>query len=71
MALAKCVFCGNEQEDFRGTYLIKNDGNKNYYCSSKCRKNHLNLHRDKKKIRWTESFHVLREKGRAKEKTPG
>jgi len=41
MTQAKCVFCGVEQEDFKGTYLMKNDGSSNYYSSSKCMKNHL------------------------------
>ena len=40
MAVGKCVFCGCEQEDHKGTYLIKNDGTINYYCSNKCEKNH-------------------------------
>ncbi len=68
MALAKCVFCGCEQDDFRGTYLIKNDGTINYYCSLKCRKNHLKLGRDKRKLKWTVAFHESREKRRAAEK---
>ena len=38
MALAKCVFCGKEQEDFKGNYYIKNDGTMNYFCTSKCQK---------------------------------
>jgi large subunit ribosomal protein L24e len=62
MVLAKCVFCGKEQEDYKGTYLMKNDGSANYYCSSKCNKSHINLGRDRRKIRWTEAFHVQREK---------
>jgi len=62
MTTAKCVFCGKEQEDYKGLYLIKNDGISNYYCSGKCRKNHLKLRRDKKKVRWTEAFHLQRGK---------
>jgi len=68
MAMAKCTFCGKEQEDFRGTYFIKNDGTVLYFSSSKCMKNHLKLKRDKRKIRWTEAFHVQRNKKLAKEK---
>ena len=69
MAIAKCVFCGKEQEDYRGTYLVKNDGTVLYFSSSKCMKNHLKLKRDKRKVRWTEAFHIAREKKyiRAKE----
>ncbi len=66
MAKAKCVFCGKEQEDFRGTYLAKNDGSLLYFSSSKCMKNFLKLKRDKRKVRWTEAFHLAREKRRAK-----
>ncbi len=68
MSLAKCIFCGCEQEDFRGTYLIKNEGSVVYYCSSKCKKNHLKLGRDKRKIRWAEAFHEQRTKAKAKTK---
>ncbi len=68
MALAKCVFCGREGEDFRGTYLIKNDGTMSYYCSSKCRKNHLKLGRDKRKLKWTSAFYESRERRYAAEK---
>ncbi|MCH7568670.1 MAG: 50S ribosomal protein L24e [Nanoarchaeota archaeon] len=66
--MTKCVFCGKDEADFKGVYLIKNDGSINYYCSSKCRKGHLGLKRDRRKVRWTEAFHVSREKRRAKEK---
>jgi large subunit ribosomal protein L24e len=68
MALAKCIFCGKEGEDFYGTYLIKNDGTMNYYCSSKCNKNHLKLGRDKRKLKWTNAFYESREKRYAAEK---
>ncbi len=67
--MAKCIFCGKEQADFKGTFLIKNDGTTVYYCSSKCRKNHLKLGRDKRKLKWTEAFHLTREKKIAKEST--
>jgi large subunit ribosomal protein L24e len=62
MATAKCVFCGKEQEDHSGVYLIKNDGSVNYYSSGKCMKNHLRLRRDRRKVRWTEAFHITRQK---------
>lgn len=62
MTIATCVFCGTEQEDYMGTYLIKNDGTIIYYCSSKCRKNHLKLGRDKRKLKWTAAFREKRAK---------
>ena len=54
--IAKCTFCGKEQEDFNGTYLLKNDGTTNYYCGSKCHKSHLKLGRDRKRVAWTEAY---------------
>ena len=56
MTLAKCIFCGKEQEDYEGVYLIRNDGSVHYYSSGKCMKNHLKLRRDKREVRWTEAF---------------
>jgi len=66
MAIAKCVFCGKEQEDFKGVYYVKNDGSVLYFSSGKCMKNHFKLKRDKRRVRWTEAFHLTREKRRAK-----
>lgn len=66
MALAKCSFCGVEQEDFYGSYLIKNDGTIQYYCSQKCIKNTFKLGRDRRKLKWTMAFHEARGKKIAK-----
>jgi len=68
MPVAKCVFCGCEQDDYLGTYLIRNEGSVVYYCSSKCRKNHIKLGRDKRKMKWTEAFRDSRVKRIATEK---
>lgn len=54
--IAKCNFCGCEQEDFMGTYLLKNDGSTSYYCSGKCQKSALKLKRDRKRVTWTEAY---------------
>lgn len=64
--MAKCVFCGVEKPNFTGVFLMRNDGSVNFFCGSKCRKNMLKLGRDKRKIRWTEAFHLTREKARQK-----
>ncbi len=66
--MVKCSFCGKEQDDHKGVFLMKNDGTSSYFCSSKCRKNQLKLKRDKRKIRWTEAFHIFRAKKISKEK---
>ncbi len=68
MTVVKCVFCGVEQEDYKGVYFIKNDGSVNYYSSGKCRKNHMKLGRDRRKVKWAEAFHLQRDKRLAKEK---
>lgn len=64
--MVKCSFCGVEQQEFKGTHLLRNDGNTSYYCCSKCMKNDLNLKRDKRKVRWAQAFHEKREKARLK-----
>jgi len=65
--MVKCVFCGKEGSLHKGVHYVKNDGTVNYLCSSKCRQNALKLKRDSRKIRWTEAFHIVREKAREKE----
>ncbi|MEK6854687.1 MAG: 50S ribosomal protein L24e [Nanoarchaeota archaeon] len=65
--MTKCIFCGKEERAHKGIHLIKNEGTIAYFCSSKCRKNALKLKRDKRKVRWTEAFHITRDKARTKE----
>jgi len=65
--MVKCVFCGKEESLHKGVHYVKNDGTINFLCSSKCRQNALKLKRDSRKIRWTEAFHIVREKAREKE----
>jgi large subunit ribosomal protein L24e len=60
--MTKCVFCGKESSPYKGVHLIKNDGSVNFYCSSKCRRNSINLGRDKKKIKWTTFYTENRER---------
>jgi len=64
--MVKCTFCGREEHAFKGINLIKNTGVVAYYCSSKCQKNSEKLGRDKRKVRWTEAFHITRNKAIAK-----
>ena len=66
--MVKCVFCGKEEHEFRGLHLMKNDGNIAYFCSSKCRKATLKLHRDKRKVKWTESYRIAFDKAEDKKK---
>ncbi|NHV97368.1 MAG: 50S ribosomal protein L24e [Thaumarchaeota archaeon] len=48
-----CSFCGREVKLGYGIMLVRNDGSIEYFCSSKCRKNALNLKRDPRKFKWT------------------
>jgi large subunit ribosomal protein L24e len=64
--MVKCVFCGKDEDSYKGIHVIWNDGMVRYYCSGKCRKNAMVLKRDKRKIKWAEAFHVSREKARAR-----
>ncbi len=66
--MVKCIFCGKDENYFKGLHLITNDGRVDYYCSSKCRLNALKLKRDKRKVKWTEAFIEKRKKGRMKRK---
>lgn len=66
--MTKCVFCGKEDSPYKGVHLITNDGNMNFYCSGKCRKNALKLGRDRKKLKWTESYAETKEKAALAEK---
>src|SRR3989344_376112 len=51
---------GKEEREFRGLHLLKNDGTIAYFCTHKCIMNALKLHRDKRKVKWTESFRIVR-----------
>jgi len=66
--MTKCTFCGREENPHKGTHLITNKGETKYFCSRKCQTNALKLKRDKRKIRWTEAFHIMREKARVRAK---
>ena len=69
--MPKCNFCGKDESHYKGINVIKNDGTIQYFCSGKCRKNSLKLKRDRRNVRWTEAFHITRERARerAAEKT--
>ena len=64
--MVKCIFCGKDENSFRGLTILKNDGSTAYYCSGKCRKNVLHLKRDKRKIKWTEAYGIKLAKDVAK-----
>ncbi len=65
-----CSFCGREIEPGTGKMYVLKDGTVYYFCSSKCQKNMLKLHRIPRKVRWTQAYrkekeirlHLLRRK---------
>ena len=51
-----CAFCGKEVPFGTGIMYVKNDGSALLFCSSKSRKNALNLKRDPRKLKWTNYY---------------
>ena len=66
--MTKCVFCGREESPYKGVHLIGNDGSTSFYCSSKCRRNALNLKRDRNKLKWTEAYRTAKQKAAENQK---
>ncbi|QIW23115.1 50S ribosomal protein L24e [Sulfolobus sp. S-194] len=55
-SVKQCSFCGHEIPPGTGLMYVRNDGTILWFCSSKCRKSMLKLHRDPKKLKWTKSY---------------
>lgn len=51
--MANCSFCDGPVEKGTGLLYVKKDGTLYYLCSSKCRKNTLNLGREGRRQKWT------------------
>ncbi len=49
----ECTFCGTEIEPGTGMMYVKKNGQIFYFCSSKCRKNHLDLGRTPRYVNWS------------------
>jgi len=58
----KCSFCGKNYVQGTGFMYVKNDGTLLHFCSSKCKRNVLELKRDSRKLKWT-IYHGKKEKG--------
>ena len=54
--MAKCSFCNNTIEKGTGTMYVEKDGKILYFCSSKCEKNLLHLHRNPRILKWTKAY---------------
>ncbi|MCI4438644.1 MAG: 50S ribosomal protein L24e [Thermoproteota archaeon] len=51
----KCSFCGKQIEPGTGLLFVRNDGALLWFCSSKCKKNALELKRNPRKVKWVKS----------------
>jgi large subunit ribosomal protein L24e len=55
-SLRNCSFCGRHITTGHGIMLVRNDGQVQWTCSSKCKKNLRVLRRDPRKLKWTERY---------------
>jgi large subunit ribosomal protein L24e len=51
--MMNCSFCDTPLAKGSGMMFVKKDGTVFYFCSSKCRKNSLELKREGRRQRWT------------------
>ena len=51
-----CFFCGRPITAGHGIMLVRNDGQVQWTCSSKCKKNLRTLKRDPRKMKWTSKY---------------
>ena len=51
-----CSFCAKDVNAGKGVKFVRNDCTILLFCSSKCRKNSLQLKRDPRKFKWTKNF---------------
>jgi len=56
MLIKSCSFCNRPIAKVSGTMLAKIEGTKLLSCSSKCKKNLLDLKRDPRKLKWTKKY---------------
>ncbi|MGC8631225.1 MAG: 50S ribosomal protein L24e [Thermoprotei archaeon] len=52
MRTYNCSFCGKAITPGTGITYVRNDGVVLHFCSSKCKRNMLELHRSPKKVKW-------------------
>lgn len=55
-----CSFCGSKIEFGTGKMYVRRDGSVLYFDTSKCEKNFLKLHREPRRVRWTEQGRVVK-----------
>ena len=52
--MAKCSFCSVVIEAGTGKMVVQKTGKINWFCSKKCEKNLLKLHRDPRDFKWAQ-----------------
>ncbi|NVM02424.1 MAG: 50S ribosomal protein L24e [Candidatus Helarchaeota archaeon] len=57
--IRQCVFCGHDIEPGTGSMYVKLDGTVSFYCTNKCRKNHMKLRRNPRKLKWTKFYRKI------------
>ena len=69
--MVNCSFCSFEVLKGSGLMYAKKDGTTYNFCSSKCRKNQLDLKREGRRVKWTKSSRNFKamEAKKAKEKS--
>ncbi|MEM1515192.1 MAG: 50S ribosomal protein L24e [Thermoproteota archaeon] len=65
----KCTFCGREFTPGTGIMYVSNNGSVYWFCSSKCRKNQLELNQDPRKLKWT-MYYGMAERAKARREAP-
>jgi len=64
----KCSFCGKEIKKGSGIIFAKKDGTTSYFCSSKCKKNNLGKNYKPLKTKWTNQYHLEKQRHMSKQK---
>ena len=65
--MARCSFCGYEIERGTGKTVVQKDSTILHFCSNRCEKNMLKLHRNPLKVAWTLRFRKFRGKAKGAE----
>lgn len=55
METQRCSFCGHQINPGTGMMYVKKTGQTFHFCSSKCRKNMIDLRRVPARTEWTEA----------------
>ena len=66
--MAFCSFCNSEIPKGTGEIYVLRDGTALSFCSSKCKRNHVGLHREGRLMKWTSKSLILSGEKKAEEK---